>query len=449
MDVRIATIFHAVMFILAVIVLNSELVQGAADRLEVKEATKIVQVGESIEMLCTAPGKIDVCLFLIPGAKDEVRVVDSAQLISIPDTAIKIAYNGDGFDRGHCGLRIEKATENLNGVFKCSAFVPGESAKRTGSMNVTVARTPTSPELRILDNKINEFKEGDVLKATCVVKKGRPATNFTWYLGEEILQEGLKKPVFTTTTDDLLSTEQNLTRTIQASDDGKELRCVANHVGLNEQNKQAKKLLRVNFKPKSVQEPFKKFEMVEGEEGRVSIVVEANPKPVFIWKIGDELVTEGDSRGSYQVMRTMQKESNHQWETTLVISPLTKDDVNKEYRIKATNPYGDTEYEVMISTGPVPETSSIGTGTLIIVLIVIALVFLISCVILFARAKGRWCFSVGDDHGDSLPEKGASTGVQDPSEGTENPAVNHHASTEYISNSPDLKKEKPKEDTPV
>lgn len=39
--------------------------------------------------------------------------------------------------------------------------------------------------------------------------------------------------------------------------------------------------------------------------------------------------------------------------------------------------------------------------------------------------------------------------VAQPSEGTENPAVNHHASSEYITNSPELKKEKPKEDTPV
>ncbi|XP_039299089.1 fasciclin-3 isoform X2 [Nilaparvata lugens] len=390
--------------------------EGAADKLYVKETTKIVQVGEPIEMLCTAPSKVDLCLILIPGAKDEVRVVDSPnQLIAIPDTAIKIAYNGEGFERGHCGLRIEKATEKLNGIFKCSAFLTGEPAKRTGSMNVTVARTPTNPELRLLDNKINEFKEGDILKATCSVKKGRPATNFTWYLGDEILFDGLKKPVFTTT-DDLLSTEQNLTRTIQASDDGKELKCVANHVGLNEQNKQAKKLLRVNFKPKSVQEPFKKFGMVEGEKGIVSIVVEANPKPVFIWTIGGEQVTEGDSQGAYEVTKTMEKESKHMWETTLVISPLTKDDFNKEYRIKASNQYGDAEYEVIISTGPVPETSSIGTGTLILVLLLIALVFLISCVILFARAKGRWCFSVRDDHEDSLPEKGASTGLQDPSQ---------------------------------
>ncbi|XP_039299096.1 fasciclin-3 isoform X8 [Nilaparvata lugens] len=391
MDLSVIVMINTIVF--GLISLSGYIVEGAADKLYVKETTKIVQVGEPIEMLCTAPSKVDLCLILIPGAKDEVRVVDSPnQLIAIPDTAIKIAYNGEGFERGHCGLRIEKATEKLNGIFKCSAFLTGEPAKRTGSMNVTVARTPTNPELRLLDNKINEFKEGDILKATCSVKKGRPATNFTWYLGDEILFDGLKKPVFTTT-DDLLSTEQNLTRTIQASDDGKELKCVANHVGLNEQNKQAKKLLRVNFKPKSVQEPFKKFGMVEGEKGIVSIVVEANPKPVFIWTIGGEQVTEGDSQGAYEVTKTMEKESKHMWETTLVISPLTKDDFNKEYRIKASNQYGDAEYEVIISTGPVPETSSIGTGTLILVLLLIALVFLISCVILFARAKGRWCFS--------------------------------------------------------
>ena len=43
----------------------------------------------------------------------------------------------------------------------------------------------------------------------------------------------------------------------------------------------------------------------------------------------------------------------------------------------------------------------------------------------------------------------AEKGGTPPPEGTENPTVNHHASTEYINNSPEMKKEKPKEDTPV
>lgn len=52
---------------------------------------------------------------------------------------------------------------------------------------------------------------------------------------------------------------------------------------------------------------------------------------------------------------------------------------------------------------------------------------------------GFYLISVGD----------AEKRVAPPNEGTENPAVNHHASSEYINNSPELKKEKPKEDTPV
>lgn len=36
--------------------------------------------------------------------------------------------------------------------------------------------------------------------------------------------------------------------------------------------------------------------------------------------------------------------------------------------------------------------------------------------------------------------------VASPTEGTENPAANHHSSSDYIN---EMKKEKPKEDTPV
>lgn len=57
--------------------------------------------------------------------------------------------------------------------------------------------------------------------------------------------------------------------------------------------------------------------------------------------------------------------------------------------------------------------------------------------------------SGGDGQGGSLPEKGGAADPYLPVEGTENPAVNHHGSSDYIDSSPDLKKEKPKEDTPV
>jgi len=128
-----------------------------------------------------------------------------------------------------------------------------------------------------------------------------------------------------------------------------------------------------------------------------------------------------------------------QFESVLLIDVLTKEDTDKEYKVVAHNTYGEQKYSVSISTSPEPKVLEMGAGVIIIIVVVIVLVLLVLGGVLYARAKGKLCFAAGD----------AEKRVAPPSEGTENPAVNHNASSEYINNSPELKKEKPKEDTPV
>lgn len=44
------------------------------------------------------------------------------------------------------------------------------------------------------------------------------------------------------------------------------------------------------------------------------------------------------------------------WESVLIINPLEKEDVEREYVLTATNTYGEQTYKVAISTNPEPRS---------------------------------------------------------------------------------------------
>lgn len=99
---------------------------------------------------------------------------------------------------------------------------------------------PRAPQLEIrqdLDHH-GSYKLGDVLRASCIVRDGRPVANISWYLDEEPLYgDGLLPPtVQDFDKEDLHSIIQNLTRVLQPSDNGKILRCVSTHPAITGNN---------------------------------------------------------------------------------------------------------------------------------------------------------------------------------------------------------------------
>lgn len=61
----------------------------------------------------------------------------------------------------------------------------------------------------------------------------------TQFSGDDVLTEGVSHPVITSAPEDktLMTTEQNITRVLQASDNGKEIKCIADHPGLDERKR--------------------------------------------------------------------------------------------------------------------------------------------------------------------------------------------------------------------
>ncbi|KAL1139738.1 hypothetical protein AAG570_006716 [Ranatra chinensis] len=245
--------------------------------------------------------------------------------------------------------------------------------------------------------KLDYYTEGESLTASCVVSNGRPVANLAWYLGEKKITEGLSQPViYDKVPDDLHTIAQNLTRVIQASDNGKSLRCVAEHpVLVNNNSTQVN--IRVHFRPKPLQGPIEYFGLTEGEEGHVTVVVMANPKPTFVWTIGDKDIYEGeeDSTGKFHVKHSVEAQNKGpgNWETVLIINDLSKEDVERNYILTATNDLGNEKYTILISTSPEPKSPEFGAGPIALIVVVVLLILVIVSVLLVARAKGRWCFA--------------------------------------------------------
>jgi len=412
-----------------------QLYQGLNGQLRITPTYTVVNPGEPASFMCKYEGAIDSCQFTVGGQNLFMKPGREKDGIS---------YHGEGLHVGECGIMIKTTQERHNGNITC-AVAPdsADPTARTGIMQLVVALAPQKPELDVsvgTENNVNTYRERDLLSASCIVRDGRPAANITWYMGDEVITEGLKMPIETCTPQkkELCTIQQNLTRTLHANDDKKVLKCIANHHALRGRDLVAEYTINVNYPPKPSYKALERFGLVEGAIGRVPIMIEANPKPIISWTIGGDVVYEGTTNNRYTVEPTLPKGPG-QYETVLVIDSLTREDTDKEYKVTAHNDLGEAHYTVIISTSPEPRVLEMGAGLIIVIVGAIVVILLILGGVFYARAKGKLCFAAGD----------AEKRVAPPNEGTENPAVNHHASSEYINNSPELKKEKPKEDTPV
>lgn len=360
--------------------------------LDVSPKYQIVRVGDPVTVLCKAGAPVEYCRIKLPGQM-------AYNLKPGKPPTSDVTYYGSGFKAGECGVKIENVQDKHNGQITCSVGTESDTYEVSANMTLVVAFAPNPPELQLTAGSEgpNDYKEGETIKATCVIRNGRPAANLTWFIGEEQIRDGLGMPtIYDSVKDDKHTIEQNLTRMLHATDNGKELKCVAEHPGLSPINNVDMKVITVKYPPKPIRdrELLEQFGLVEGAEGRVSVIVEANPQPRFIWSIGTQNLSDGefDSSGRFEVKRTVNKGDGN-WESVLAIKSLTKEDVDREYTLTALNDFGNQTYQISISTSPEPKVLEMGTGTIIIVAVGVLIVILIIAVVLIARAKGRLCFA--------------------------------------------------------
>ncbi|XP_071565622.1 fasciclin-3 isoform X5 [Temnothorax nylanderi] len=421
-----------------------------------------VRVGESLQILCSAQQPLRVCRVEIPGEGSIVLNANDA-------SEDGIEYYGNGLNSGQCGVRIAKVKENHDGIFKCSLTVVKARQESTASLKIIVARPPNNPDLRINRGSLggNRFRKGEKLEISCSATSGRPAANVSLFLDDEPIGEE-RNTFYDTNIDDNSLAVQNASRSLEWTDNGKTLKCVANHIALDKP-KVSTMQLQV-FYPPQPHATFERFGYVVGRQGIINITINAHPRPRFTWRVNDEKIDEGRPDESNRLETSTAVDlGKGAWSVILTIDSVQKSDTEKEYALEATNSEGSYEYRIVLSTSSEPAGVDLDAGSIIGIVVGVLVLVLIIFLVIFARATGRWCFAArrrGDEEaagdvgagseahitpGDEDDEEQEDPRIIDekvPQGGQENPI---HTSTEYVNGRTDVKdtKKDEKTDTPV
>ncbi|KAJ8921152.1 hypothetical protein NQ315_013624, partial [Exocentrus adspersus] len=380
---------------LSVLIFGNFVTGTCAAQVAAEPKEKTVLPGDSATFLCRVAVPLQYCRIEIPGFK--------TYNLNKGSVDNDVSYFGKGLDFGECGVTIQSAQERNNGIVKCTLGIPSEFTESIETMQLTVARAPRQPELDLRGgaDSLGVYKINDVLEASCIVSDGRPVANLSWFLGEEPIPDNeLTMPTdMTLAKDNLHSRIQNLTRTLRASDNGKFLRCVAEHPAYPGGKAETRRQLDIKFAPLPIYDSLDKFGYQIGKMGLINVTIEANPQPQIEWDIGGQKIREGstDNTGRIEAEQVYNL-GQGKYVANLRIAAVKKEDTEVDYILTAHNSYGLQEYKFRISTNPEPEAVDLGIGAIIGIVAAILFLLLLVFVLVFAKLTGRWCFSGNSDH---------------------------------------------------
>ncbi|XP_029158916.1 fasciclin-3 isoform X2 [Nylanderia fulva] len=345
-----------------------------------------VRVGESLQILCRAPQPIRVCRVEIPG--------EGSIVLNEEPSEDGIEYFGEGVKTGQCGVRIARVKEVHDGIFKCSLTTINARQEATASLKIIVARPPNNPDLRTNAGSIGRtiYRKGEKLEISCSAPSGRPAANISLFLDDEPIGNDDRTVIYDTNLDDNSLAMQNATRSLDWTDNGKTLRCVASHIALD-RPKETTMQLEIYYPPQP-HATFERFGYVIGRQGIINITIYANPRPGFTWQVNQEKINEGRPDESNRLETSTAVDlGKGAWSVILTIDSVQKSDTEKEYRLLATNNQGSYEYNIVLSTSSEPAGVDLDAGSIIGIVVGVLVLVLIIFLVIFARATGRWCFA--------------------------------------------------------
>ncbi|KOC60726.1 Fasciclin-3, partial [Habropoda laboriosa] len=423
-----------------------------------------VRLGESLNILCRVGKPLLVCRVEIPGEQGG-RVLSKEQQA---DDGVE--YYGEGKETGQCGVHIAKIKESHDGIFKCTLTAIDVRPEAQASLKIIVAKPPNNPELQTSHGSYGRsiYRQGEKLEVSCSAPAGRPAANVSLFLDDEPIGNEERPTIYDSNVDDKSVAVQNASRSLDWTDNGKVLRCVATHIALDKP-KETTMQLQVYYPPQQ-QPTIERFGYVIGRQGIVNVTVYANPRPRFLWRVNDEKINEGRPDESNRLETSTAVDLGRgAWSVILTIDSVQKSDTEKVYILEARNDEGANEYRIILSTSTEPAGVDLDAGSIIGIVVGGLVLILLVFILIFARATGRWCFAArrrGDEEaasgvgagseahitpGDEDEEDHEDPRIIDekiPQGGQENPI---HASTEYVNGRTDVKEPKKDEktDTPV
>ncbi|XP_012271039.1 fasciclin-3 isoform X2 [Orussus abietinus] len=348
-----------------------------------------VRLGESLKILCKTDSALRVCRIEIPGENS---------IILSPDQPAEdgIEYYGNGTQHGQCGVLISKIIEKHDGIFRCALTPMDVRTEILSTLKIVVAKPPGNPELLVSPGLYgrNTYKKGEKLQISCSAPSGRPAANVSLYLDDEPIGNEERPTIYDSNIDDNSLAVQNVSRSLDWTDNGKVLRCLANHIALD-RPKETSLQLNVYYPPQP-QPTIERFGYVIGRQGIVNVTVYANPRPHFLWRVNDEKINLGMPDESNRIETSTAVELGRgAWSVILSIDSVQKSDTEKEYILEARNDEGASEYRIVLSTSSEPAGVDLDAGSIIGIVVGVLVLILIVFLVIFARATGRWCFADG------------------------------------------------------
>ncbi|XP_063632742.1 fasciclin-3-like isoform X4 [Cydia splendana] len=370
-------------------------------QIQITPREAVRQVGESLDVLCKVNYPISFCRVEI--GRDSYTIPSNSPAPGDP------TYYGRGLQEGECGAHITNIKEAWNGDVYCSVPQQIGSREIKQSMKLIVARPPGNPEL-IVSPPQNELKEGETIRAICRVPRGRPAANITWHLGDEEILNGLKPPVISNSSEPgLEDVTQELNKVLTADDDKKQLACRVSHLGLN-RPLEARRQLDVQYPPRRADgnsdEQITIFGLKIQEDGRLNVTVRSNPEPTVEWKVSDVTLVPGHPNShpnensvwtALHPLRLPQDEvhGSGYFNVTLVLSPVTSEDVERNYFLTLSNKHGEKRLMVKLSTLEQPAGMELEAGAIVGIVVGVLILLLAVFLVVFAKATDRWCFAGG------------------------------------------------------
>ncbi|XP_046980846.1 fasciclin-3 [Schistocerca americana] len=363
---------------------------------------QVVLPGDQVKLMCRTGVPIVYCRMETPRGGKPLFLNPSTKVTTTGDPV----YYGEGYEKGQCGMMLQRASDRDNGVWKCTMGNAQSAEELVETAIITVARAPVQPQIFLTpsdsttgDGNRYELVAGKSVHASCSIPNGRPPANLTWFIGDQPVTDGLSRLEETRgTVNETWTVSQNLTREVTWQDNGKYLRCISQHLALtNAAMNESRIMLNVTYPPQpQLSSPTEQFGFEVGKEGIIKVQIQANPTPRVVWEVDGKQVQEGstDPENHYQAS-IPENLGGGTWEATLRITRVEETDINKQFTLKASNYYGSETYKISLSTSSEPTVMELGAGSIIGIVVAILFVLLVIFLVIFARATGRWCFAGG------------------------------------------------------
>lgn len=134
------------------------------------------------------------------------------------------------------------------------------------------------------------------------------------------------------------------------------------------------------------------FGVVLGSTAFINVTINANPRPRTEWNVDGTTIPQGQQHERYESYEPIDL-GGGVFNVTLSIAGLTNEDTLKDYHLKASNEFGTTDYIVRISSSQAAAASGLDLGSIIGIVVGVAVLLIIIALVVVARLTGKWCFA--------------------------------------------------------